>query len=242
MQLFYGKPTGYSFPEILDQYSPTDLKSTKTSTIPFLNHWKVTEEAARSLKEALGLASEPTTLAFEYPTPSAGKNKASMTDLMVWGNGWKVAIEAKYTEVTTSYETVGKWNAAQTANRSDVAAHWLKMIAPYSQTKLDEQLVRDVPYQFLHRTASACYEIPQRAYVAYQVFYNVKTQSRMHEFIDILRRSVDALQPKQNLHFALNTIEITGQVRSASKEDVLQFMKEKDVYSFGASDWQWLDQ
>jgi hypothetical protein len=241
MEIFYGKPTGYSFEEILDQYSPKDLKSAETSTVPFLNHWKTTRQATRRLQEGLGLCSEPTTLAFEYPTPSAGNNKSSMTDLMVWGDSWKIAIEAKYTEVTTSYETVAQWNAEYTPNRSRVAAHWLEMIDPYSQAELDEKLVSDVSYQFLHRTASACYCRPQQAYVLYQVFYAPKTEVRMHEFIDILRRNVAVLQPNQNLRFALNTIEIVRRNQGVNKENVLQVMKEKDIYSYGESDWQWLD-
>ena len=241
MELFYGKPTRYSFEEVLDQYSPKELNSIYTSTVPFLNYWKTTDEAVRSLREALDLPSPPTTLAFECPTPSAGRNKSSMTDLMIWGNGWKVAIEAKYKEVGKKYETVGEWNAERTANKSKVAAHWLELIAPYSEAKLDEKHVSSVPNQFVHRTASACHENPKTAYVVYQIFYDSSSQSKMKQFIDNLRQSVRVLSPKQNLRFAVNTIETAWEELTVSEDKVLQELKQRNICTFGPSDWQWLD-
>lgn len=239
MELFYGKPTGYSFKEILDHYSSKELNSVQTSTVPLLNYWKFTTRAANELQRALDLPSPPTTIAFEYPTPSAGRNKSSMTDLMVLGNGWKVAIEAKYTEVATGYQTVSNWNKGQSENKRQVLLHWLRMIAPYSEAKLDEQAVLDLPYQFIHRTASACHGSPKSAFVVYEIFHDSATEAQMQGFIDALRHAVKTLNPKPNLKFAVHRIEATLSPSDETTEldSILQTLKDGDLYTFGAARW-----
>ena len=239
MELFYGKPAGYSFDEILDQYRSRDLNSVRTSTVPLLSYWKSTNQAARDLRKALNLPAPPSTIAFEYPTPSAGRNKSSMTDLMVLGNGWKVAIEAKYTEVATGHQTVAKWNEGRSENKSQVLLHWLRMIAPYSETNLDEEAVQDLPYQFIHRTASACHNSPKSAFVVYEVFYDSTTEPQMQLFIDGLRHAVKTLNPKPSLKFAVHMIEanLTSAGQTIELDSILQTLKHNELYTFGATRW-----
>lgn len=150
--------------------------------------------------------------------------------------------KVKNLAIMEKYQAVAEWNSEHTDNRSRVVAHWLEMIVPYSQASLDEQYVSNVPCQFIHRTASACHDNPQTAYVVYQIFYDSSIESKMAQFIDILRESAKQLHPTHRLRFAVNAIATTWEDLTVSQENVLQEIKTKDVCSFGAYDWQWLDQ
>ena len=172
MEKYYGKPTPNSFSDIVDQYSVKEINSIMTSTIPFLNYWKNAKERMPSFLSGLGISSTPRTLAFEYPTRSFDTNKASMTDLMVFCDHWKIAIEAKFTEIGHKYETIWEWNKEKTENRSRVISHWLEILSPFVDAHLVEDSIPDIPYQFLHRTASSCEGDLNNACTVYQLFYN----------------------------------------------------------------------
>lgn len=98
-----------------------------------------------------------------------GRGKASYTDLMIRGSDATIAIEAKYTE--PRYETVAKWLGPEpTANRAAVLNGWLSIMRKSGNSAISLEDVRELPYQLIHRAASACApEVRYRALV-YLVF------------------------------------------------------------------------
>jgi len=84
----------------------------------------------------------------------------------------------------------------------------------------------------LHRTASACFGNPKRAIVVYQLFWDKKTKSKLASFIELLKKSKDAIKPKPNLSYFVHTIE-ADLLFHGRKEDVFQQMKNGKAYAFG---------
>jgi len=234
IELYYGKPAKYDFYEIIDQFNPNSINSIKTSTIPLLEYWKNSQVRIKLLKDRLELNSKLYKICYEYPTKSYKSNKSSMTDLMILGQNEKISIEAKYTEVNEKIELINAWNN-KTENRENVLDHWIEIIKPYLSNNLSNQVFKNkiatIPYQFLHRTASACFENNGKAYVIYQIFYDSHTKIKMDKFISILKKSVEILNPNEKLKFYLYSIEI-DLVKEINKESVLKFIKNNQLYSF----------
>jgi len=232
--LYYGKPTSYSFAEIVDQFSSKSINSIKTSTIPFLEYWKSTEQRLQLLKKNLNIKSNVLKLCFEYPTPSYKSNKSSMTDLMIIGEKEKIAVEAKYTEVKVKLEMIDKWKldskGQYTENRKEVLNHWIKMIKPFLLSQLKVEEIGTLPYQFLHRTASACYENNGTAYVIYQLFYDDETKSKMEKYVSKITDAVKLIQPSEKLKFYIGRIKVRLKDRNIEKESILQELKIRSVY------------
>lgn len=233
IEKYYGKPSPNSFSEILDQYSIKEINSIKTSTVPFLNYWKNGEEKISCFLSSLGIKSNPHTIAFEYPTRSYKSNKASMTDLMVFCDNWKIAIEAKFTEVKYKYETISSWNKKKSINRSCVISHWIELLEPFVDSQLTEELIPDIPYQFFHRIASSCADNNESACTVFQLFYERKALPKLNSFINTLSSSAKQLKPKSNLKIFIQKIETHLISPNIDKDNVLQYLKENEIYRFG---------
>jgi hypothetical protein len=240
MEIFYGKPTSNTFFDILDQYSEKEINSIKTSTIPLLNYWKNTEERVLSFLNEIAVPSAPLILNFEYPTRSHGSNKASMSDIMVFGDNWKAAIEAKYTEIKYVYETVKNWNKDKSQNRSNVVDHWLHILQPFLTKPLIEEEISEIPYQFLHRVASSCEGNTEFAWTVYQVFYDQDTESKLGNFKNLLSSSVRYLNPKSNLKIFLHIVKTELLMPNAEVNGILGRLKENDIYAFGEEQFEQL--
>lgn len=227
---YYGKPMTQTFSEIVDQYSIRALNSIKTSTVPLLQYWKDAEKGLNFLKNRLDISMDEVALCFEYPTPSSGSSKCSMTDLMLIGKNFKIAIEGKYTEVKKMQEkTVEEWYT-KSDNRTSVLNHWISILKPYlmkEETTIDD--IRKLPYQFLHRVASSCYERPEKAFVIYQVFYDNETKDKAKEFCNLIYEAVNILKPAKRLNIFSHLIEVELTIH-VDKEEVLQKIKQSDVY------------
>ena len=154
--IFWGNPNKTNYNLILDYYSGTKINSIKTSSVPLAQYWKKTEKALKILSEKLQNRIDNVEIYFEYPTKSAGNNRSSMSDIMIISDEFKIAIEAKYTEYKKmKYQSIKDWKKeTYSDNREQVLNHWKKMIAPFSN--LDSSLIDEIPYQFFHRSASAC--------------------------------------------------------------------------------------
>ena len=109
------------------------------------------------------------------------RGKASMTDLMILSTDSAIAIEAKWTECESRYETIEEWeNSGDTENHAKVLECWRSYINDYLNDKgcnsRIAEVPKDIPYQLLHRVASACYTAMQNkkktAIVVYHLFYN----------------------------------------------------------------------
>ena len=93
---------------------------------------------------------------FEYETPVVrGIGKASCTDLMIYNNEKAFCIEAKRTEPV--YENVIEWlKRGNVENKKLVLSGWLELINSKCETKLTQDDISKMPYQMIHRFASAC--------------------------------------------------------------------------------------
>lgn len=164
---------------------------------------------------------------FEYPTPAYEDekhentiefSKPSMTDLMIILNKTtRITIEAKYTEYVedSKYSPLLKsWYEKDIPNektlqdktkilenRKNILNCWIKYInnrghsIPLADVLLDKY--PELPYQFLHRTASACFDC-KRPILVYQLFYDKDNFDEMKTFENHLKEWAEMLIPKEN--------------------------------------------
>ena len=129
------------------------------------------QERLREPGRATGLdLSPPTDLSFEYAVAvRKGKGKASFSDLYILTDKVAVAVEAKYKE--PMYEDVGTFLGNPIKdNRKSVLEGWLEIIAQTTGCSLLTDDILDLPYQLIHRTASACSASSPEHAVIYLVF------------------------------------------------------------------------
>ena len=182
---YYGHPEKEgSYESLLSVFSAHEsLNSAQTSSLPLVQFWRDDADLDRRVsaivREISGLDIGAAEKRFEYATslpPKSGRGKASMTDLMILSDCWRVAIEAKYTEYTKdpAYRpTVDEWmherrDDKYVKNREKVLNGWHSLIGSHCGT-----IPHSVPYQFIHRVASACCcEGKQRPALVYHLFYD----------------------------------------------------------------------
>lgn len=187
-----------SFEELVEQLGPDAVASPKRSTVPLLDYWRQPEPRLRVLEAHLGVkSSDRAELHFEYEVPvQQGRGKSSYTDLMIVGDDFAVAIEAKFTE--PRYESVETWlAAARTTNRREVFEGWIRAIEAGTEAELDSEVVRGLPYQLIHRTASVCCVSRRNRVVVYQVFGD----SPGPYYAEDLRRLASALPARDCVSF-----------------------------------------
>jgi hypothetical protein len=169
-----------SFDELLDRYPLNQFNSPRRATVPLLAYWK---EPGRCLDFLQKLAIQPPAdpdslaLAFEYEVDvQAGKGGPSITDLMLVGPKQVVAVEAKYTE--PDYETVRDWlKKSNRDNRREVLQGWLSLINRTTDSQLNHRDVMDLPYQTVHRAASACFALAGEPGVSRHMIYQLFTDT-----------------------------------------------------------------
>lgn len=238
------KPSlNYNF--ILDAFSNTKINSNHTSSIPLAQYWKDYTDGMQKLTKNLHLESKTCELFFEYPTPSFSNNTSSFTDLMIFTEIAKIAIEAKYTEIVEDKHynpIISKWLNEGTSdnsfeNRKHVLTHWCDIIINNGFTKKAITTDSNMPYQFLHRTASACFDNKSNAFVVYQVFYDLNTKHSLDNFKNILLAAITELQPAEKLHFFFHTVEITNKIEKTTDDLDSLFPKIKlgeNLFHFGS--------
>jgi len=182
------KREGHRYPDfrsLVLAVPDAELASPRRSTVPLLAYWSNFEERYKNLSHHLKLETPASEFSFEYAVPvQRGRGKPSYTDLMILGPSEVVAIEGKFTE--PPYETVGDWlREPPEANRSDVLEGWFDLIRRATGSRLRIDDVRALPYQLVHRTASACFPDARHRLVVYQLFadeqraYYLKQLSRL---------------------------------------------------------------
>lgn len=91
---------------------------------------------------------------YEYEVPVIkGKGRPSCSDLVVITENKAIIIEAKRTE--PKYPAVRKWLDGS-ENKQLVLNDWLHYIKTYTQEDIHQEDILDIPYQMIHRLASAC--------------------------------------------------------------------------------------
>lgn len=156
---------------LIDAYSDREFDSPRRSTIPLVEFWRSPEERMRELGSALDLdVPASVRLGFEHTvSPPRGRGKASHTDLMVTSSHFVIAIEAKWTE--PRYQVVGDWLNGST-NRVEVLRGWCDLLQRRTVNPIDADNLTALPYQIVHRAASACHEANagSTCWLVYMVF------------------------------------------------------------------------
>jgi hypothetical protein len=213
MKYRFGQPIAVDgFDAVID--STKDLHKLTRSTVPLLAWWPRYAERwwqAHTERRAIsGADSHEPTAQFEYPVPAScdacperGRGKASFTDVMLFGAGRAIALEAKYTE--PRYDDVATWReqGSDEVNRKRVLAHWCHLIELHTGIPIRGEL-DGIVYQMVHRTASACAAAKLeggRAEVAYLVFDG--GSANITGYADDLRRAANILDPGRRLTFSL---------------------------------------
>jgi len=187
-----------SFEELVNQLGTDAFASPKRSTVPLLDYWRVPDPRLRDMTGRLGMPwSERFELHFEYEVPvRRGRGKSSYTDLMILADDVAVAIEAKFTE--PRYESVGNWlGPEQATNRADVLNGWIGAIEGVTGGAINREIVRQLPYQVIHRTASVCCVNSPKRVVVYQVFGHAPEPY----YADDLGRLVSAMAARDRVMF-----------------------------------------
>lgn len=249
---YFGKG---EYKDVLTCLSTTKVNSYKTSSLPLAQFWEPKKELDNilsRLREETSVDISEGNRYFEYPTPcedESGKKLLhsfpSMTDLMIINDQYQVAIEGKYTEYSESkYETIKEWNKNNEEHKVAIKTQWFKYLTDCgasNKTELDD----NIPYQFLHRTASACYncsENGRKPVLIYQLFYDDDNQEKKNDFINDLKEWANKLGFTDQIIFLVIEVKIININEVAEKyagvrSDLFLIMKEmKDpIYKF---DWK----
>ncbi len=171
-EIYFKKDKIETFNEIVGKYGIDEFKSPYRSTLPLLVLFKTQQWNNFGLFENSNETSAK--YIFEFETKiKKGKGKPSCTDLMIEYQNTCIAIEAKRTE--PPYEIVKNW-LGDSDNRKLVLDGWLEIIGAYINSKIDYGLVNDLPYQLIHRVASACSMNKLKTHIVYLGFDLNKTK------------------------------------------------------------------
>lgn len=248
-----------SYDQILDVLSNTTTHSKKTSSLPLADFWHPARnlQLKQDMLRHMGidaLEDNAVDYCFEYPTPAfkdrkSGKtiihSKSSMTDLMIiLGDTGRITIEAKYTEyVKESVYTplLGDWNNGS-EHRKDIIQCWIDYIHDngFGDIASADELIGscpDLPYQFLHRTASACF-MCESPVLVYQLFYDNEKDSiqKMHDFENLLQGCAAKLKLRRDrLPFYIVETEVLSYPKSwkGDTSGIFTEMKHLAQYRFG---------
>lgn len=158
-RLFFDRKPVETITELIGQFGSKEFKSPFRSTIPLISIIKDDFGAFRELLPA-NCRTSHVDIYFEWKTPSKkGRGNESQTDAMVFCSDAAIATEAKWTE--GRYETL-----SDRLNRKpldeELLDGWLEHIRPYVTSPISISKLADIPYQMIHRAASACAAAAER--------------------------------------------------------------------------------
>ena len=235
------------FDDLLTRYGRSEFKSPYRSTVPLLSYWREVGHSAMEVGKGLGFVLEaPLVLHFEFEVPvQRGSGYPSCTDLMLRSGETSVAIEAKRTE--PRYETVKRWlPPEEDSNRHQVLKGWLELLRAEDGSGPWIGDVQDLPYQLVHRAASACYPDTRNHWLLYQVF-GVSDRS-----LESYRRDLGTLRRLLPAGLGLRirvlrcAIEPSNRQRELERrwdagerdlrDSVLSLLREDDTFEFGEAE------
>lgn len=254
-----GLPAG-DYNSLLIAMSSTSVHSSKTSSIPLADFWHPdrNNDLKLSLFKAINITEgqyKEATKAFEYPTKAYQRNfegptiqysGPSMSDMMIESNQIKVTIEAKYTEYykdSCPYSPlIGQWmnEHSKNDNRKSILNCWRRYIGlkPYlSDDEIEKD--NDFPYQFLHRSASACFNADSKKKVLlYQLFYDDKTKDSLASFESNLSMWANRLGLREKgVQFVIAEVQVdtknSSALSSKKKGELFLKMINEPQYQFG---------
>ncbi len=170
-RLHFGTTQVSGFRALVENFPIETFSSPLRSTVALLDFWRVPELRLEEFSRTIGIERiDSAKLFFEFPVPvRRGRGKPSFTDLLIVGENVAMAVEAKFTE--PPYEDVRSWlGPTPTDNRIAVLEGWLESVRAVTACRIERVDVLDLPYQLIHRTASACSLSGPRRIVVYQTF------------------------------------------------------------------------
>jgi len=178
--------------EMIVQCNSKEFKSPFRSTIPLLILYRNQPRFCFNLLENTDEAS----FCFEYETKVAkGKGRSSCTDLMIKSPETCIAVEAKWTEAP--YKTVKTW-LGNSENKNQVLEGWIEMIFNYTGVKVTFESISNLPYQLIHRVASACFLNRPNTHVVYLCFDLDKSKTKYYN--NILNHFSEIISKRVNFH------------------------------------------
>ncbi len=250
---FYGK--NGTFADVLVSLAATKVNSIKTSSLPLAQFWKPSEKLNTFIDEfkdkSRGIDVACGDRFFEYPTDCIKNgeklygSRPSMTDLMIINDEYQIAIEGKYTEYSKAkYETISEWINKGKSHKIKIKERWFEYIKECGATTIDlNQLDDTIPYQFLHRTASACFNCKsnnKKPILIYQVFYDESNRIKKDKFIANLKEWAKLLGFTELIQFFIIEVKILNdkelnKIRKKNYADIFLEIENSDtIYKF---DW-----
>ncbi|MBZ0328269.1 MAG: hypothetical protein K8F54_11730 [Altibacter sp.] len=201
--IFYNKQEINSIDLIYNKFNKNEFKSPRRSTIPLIVLFKHNQILS---KELINLNSiTDIDYIFEYKISAVkGKGLPSCTDLMIEYSNDCIAIEAKRTE--PPYEKVKKW-LSNSSNKRLVVEGWLEIINNYTGLKIEISEIQDLPYQLIHRVASACSLMKLHTKIIYIGFDLNKRKSNY--YLNCLECFSSILENKLDLYLYCYNIDKT---------------------------------
>ena len=260
MAYFFGLFRG-SYGEVLGELSRTKVNSYRTSSIPLAEFWQPANLGA--IQRVLGAQltnfnPEVALKFFEFPTEAVWNGKhlgrPSMTDIMLLDNDWQVAVEGKFTEyLYGGGQTIIEWlrectSVTDVKLRRDILRAWIGYIREAGCTDIPTvgelcRGCRDVAYQFLHRTASACHMANgpegRTPVLVYQLFFDGNDAAHveaLESFKSDIRRWAARLRLR-NMKFLILSVPVTNMAEANARfatlhEEMFDIMRREATYKF----------
>lgn len=156
-QYLYDRQPVENLAKLCRRFPPWQFKSSFRSTVPLLSLVDQGRDVWNALMAPLGVpADAPVHIEYGVVSPKAG-GKPSQTDAMIVAPNVVVGVEAKWTEPRE--KPVSKRIAQPESDGGDprdTVRGWLARMQPFACAPLEIDAFLDVPYQVVHRIASAC--------------------------------------------------------------------------------------
>ncbi len=229
---YYFGSTENTYDKVLDGLYTTEVHSFKTSSIPLAEFWKPENSFyINQLLRRIGWTEQEfdnSRKIFEFPVKprinnqNVKKARPSMTDLMIRYNdinGFsekQIAVEGKFTDIE---------------NYCDFSV------------SAKEVINSQVVYQFLHRTASACFQTGNPV-LLYHLFYDAFDKKSIEHQLKVAKKLIsfakDDLCFNDKIKFYIAFTPILNLKEVAEKfsdcqNSLFLIMKKKQIYSFGES-------
>ncbi len=164
------------YPAVMECMAGTPVYSVRTSSLPLAQLMRPSPdldgllEYVETILDVEGPEPERFERFLEYPTwprdPETGRaiGRPSMSDAMLLGAHLRIAVEGKWTEPHFgSYQTVEDWIREDGTNvisrKPDVLEAWIAEVRAAGALRrgATAESLAHIPYQLVHRTASACH-------------------------------------------------------------------------------------
>jgi hypothetical protein len=204
--IFYNKQEINSIDLIYNKFNKNEFKSPRRSTIPLIVLFKHNQVLDQEFINSNSIPEID--YIFEHKTSVVkGKGSPSFTDLMIEYSNGCIAIEAKRTE--PPYYKVEKW-LSNSSNKKLVLEGWLEIINNYTGLKVEISEIQDLPYQLIHRVASACSLMKLHTKIIY-IGFDLNERKKKY-YLNCLESFSSILENKLDLYLYCYNIDKTEEL------------------------------